>query len=321
MKRLLFLTALCASVALLVFAAGCSDSNNSTGPGQVGDTTDPGFQKATGFMQDAQADDAMDNTMELSTTLLNTQFPNWGASSPLRGRLQSTAADTISVIVGNYSYQNGWHIFTFSATVIVGVDTAASLSGIDSVRVRSNGMVLNPPDSTLDELNIRAHLDTVIARGDSATFDGSAFHSMDLTLDQPIDPLTLTINATISQSMMATVDVNSGTDSAATCDVTVSFDQNVNNVVLPMDSTGEPLECPTSGSRTTTATLGVSCNATNSLDSLHIDGTWTVTETVLTNGDIKIDYSDGTTTWSVTEACDPNPPMAVRGWRSLNQLR
>ena len=37
---------------------------------------------------------------------------------------------------------------------------------------------------------------------------------------------------------------------------------------------------------------------------LSISGTWTITATVNDNNTITITYSDGTTSWTVTEPCD-----------------
>lgn len=312
-KRSVILGVMLLAAGLLSLTTGCSDDDGTTGPGGaiVGDTSDPAFRTAATYLDDAGASESFFTSIDATMGLLESQFPNWsGSSSTLRQRLGTILQDTAVVSVGNYTYVDGWHIFEYSATILTGLDTVATISGTDSVRIQANGVPLNPPDSTADELNIRNH-GQVNIWGDSATFAGQADHIIDLTLDDMVTPNVLTINGTGSESL----DGSTLADGGVTCSLSVSMTQAVNNLRFPEDTlAGDFSDCPQSGSLNTTATLNLTCTSPTGLDSLNIDGTWTFTALVLDNGDIRLTWSNGTVAWTVVDTCNGGSVLGSPPW-------
>jgi len=305
------------AMSVILSVVGCGDDNNSTGSNLVvGDTSSARFQAADSFLGEASLGDAMSVSSDLSAGLLNSQFPGWnGTSSPKTlPRNSSVMGDTTIVSIDSYTFLNGWHIFSFSAAVMVGVDTFAIVNGSDSVQVLAGGTAQQIPDSTSNEIRIRNHFDWTLA-GDTAGFRGD--HSLDVLEDSLASVPIIKINATIDQSVFEDFTVNPLTDSAAVCFLRVDFSGNINNMTFALDTMGDAENCPMRGSMKLTANMALNCAAIITPDSLDVNGTWTVNSTVLTNGEIRTQFSDGTTSWTVTEPCDPtqglgSSPMIAR---------
>ena len=64
------------------------------------------------------------------------------------------------------------------------------------------------------------------------------------------------------------------------------------------------------------ACTGGSDNPDSLGSSLQLEGAWTVTVVVNDNNTVTITYSDGTTTWVVTEPCDGGIAASSRWWSS-----
>jgi len=293
-----------AMVALFGLTLGCSNDSTTNNPLIVGDTTDVGFQFVQDMFGQGDLEGSFEISADISFELLDAQFPGWeGTAQPLRQRQSSALEDSTIIGITNYMYSDGWHIFTFSATILVNLDTALTLSGIDSIRVRANGIDLVQPDSTADELFINAHFE--VFAGSIEFFSYSADHSLHLTANfDAINP-NLVIEGSLSQDLTAQINEYTGTDSAVSCAISVALSETITNLTFPVDSLGEPADCPSSGSLSASALINVSCSTASGLDTLSINGGWTIQTTVQTSGDFTVTYSDGTSTWTTTVPCVP----------------
>ena len=91
----------------------------------------------------------------------------------------------------------------------------------------------------------------------------------------------------------------------------MSPDPNVTFPFVVYESNIEPAECPASGSANFTARVDLECTGTDEygLDTLNVNGTWSVAFNVLPNELIRVTFSNGTTTWAFTDTCYSGPTM------------
>lgn len=306
MRKLSNIVALAVLAGLFVFAIGCdSDSdNNSTGPTIVGDTTDVAFQAVDGFFEDLGFNETFDVSSEFTFDMLEAQFPTTWQSSGRSGlTAKASSVDSSVIIISNYTFANGWHVFTFSATLFEIVNgqivNSVLASGVDSVQVLKDGIAQQIPDTTANALNIRAHF-TVDASSQGFSYTGN--HSLGLVLNLDAVSPNLVLNATITQDVNASISDSALVDTV-TCNLDITLNQTITNLTFPVDSNDEPSDCPSSGSMVTVATLNLTCGSATSLDSLSINGSWTVTATVESQNKIRVSFTDGTTSWTTTEVC------------------
>lgn len=302
----------------LIFVAGCDKETDTTGTGSdllMGDTTDMAFQEINDLFDDVDMHDAFTISADLSFELIEAQFPNSAVSGNNgRERLSSTLGDSSVIVIANYTYTNGWHVFGFTAALyewnMDQLQLTATLAGTDSIRVLAGGVAQQVPDTTANAYDIRAHFEWDFVEG-TDTF--TAHHSLSLVADFEKEVPDMTVNADISQSHSGSLVFNPETDSAATCALSLSYDETVTNVVYLFGLDGEPGGCPVSGSVAATATIDLTCTGALSGEELAINGTWYTTATVLDGGDIRVTYSDGTTSWTATETCVEEDAQALPG--------
>lgn len=313
MRLIVNLFAVLSLIALIAFSVGCSDENTTIGATIVGDTTDAQFQVVSGLFEEMDLDNSYGVSSEFSFDLLETTFPAFASHGiPRDGAMRRASTDSSVVTISNYAYTNGWHVFTFSAVFFEIInqvmDTAGTLSGVDSIKVLANGVAMIAPDSTADALNIRAHFDFAFT---SVGFTYSGDHLIDIGFDITSNSPALTVDGTISQDIVASI---SDSTLADTCNLTMNVSQIISNFTFPIDSTGEPQSCPTAGTSSTTVTINMTCGTGSSFDGLGINGSWNVTAQVIASDNIKVTYTDGTTTWSITEACNSGSAQATSGF-------
>jgi len=288
-KRLIFL--LISMLLVLGLMLGCSnDSSTNNTTLKQGDTTSGDFQ----FAQDVIGGGTMDEipvSINLSFGLMGRQF----AEAPGKEKANTMALlDDDNVILidsASYSYLSGWHVFHYYVTVVdTTEDDTVAVNGIDSIQIKANGTPLPALDTTMDELDLRNHF---AFNSITDTGSGSGYHALDIAGDLMGTGL-LAINGSGIDSIQGTF-----SDSSASCTLHANTNITVNDINVNNSS-----DCPTSGNISITANMTLACSGQGSspLDSLNINGGWTVTAT-FTGNQIKYTYSNATTTWSATETC------------------
>ena len=295
MKRFTLLFTLLSLGAFITMLPGCSTDDAVTGLIQ-GDTNSIDFQLAENLVG-ADGLEAIGNSFDLSLDLLDS-IP--GATfSPKKAiaRQALGGGDEIFVFDSlSYTYDGTWHVFTFAAFAIDTIlfDTV-SISGIDSIQTMSDGMPIQVPDSTLDELRIRSRLDISVSGG---FFDASSVHAITVTgiTVEMLTPVTLNGTATETAS-------GSYGDSSLTCDYSFSNSLTATNIMFAENG---QIDCPTSGSVSMTATVDMTCigDLGAGIDTVSVAGAWTATGVYASDGSVALTISDGTTVWNITEPCD-----------------
>ncbi len=291
MKKITFLTLMAACLAVIGMVGCGSDSDPTASNLIVGDTSSETFQ----FVSDSigyMSQDMAGNGLDLSFELLDLQFPS--SSTSKIGQPNKAAGDTVIVVTNQYTYSNGWHIFDFRATFIDFDDTTI-VEGIDSIQTLINNEPVQNPDTVdINGLKVRAQY-----AFDNNNFGSGVGHqSFDLTATSFDSLGVVTINGITHDTLTAHF-----IESLDSCNLDMNNTLSINNVTFQFD-VGE--ECPTSGSIVANQNISLSCigSGASHLDSLNIDGSWTVTVTF--NGATEtISFTDGTTTWTVTEDCAP----------------
>lgn len=299
MKRFLLLLPLLAAAVIFGFVGGCSDDSGPTEPTDQGGLDNAG--KA--FIDSLAAENgfgSLDMTMSLTGALIDSLWPTFFNSPDGRGMpVQLAVGDDAVVFEGTFSHNwsGEWHVFSYSATIIDAYDgTTVHVVSNDSLQFLAGTTPMENPDGTVDAINVRNHAMLVV--GDSLTW-GKINHALNMGFDrQEIDP-TMTLNGSGSDTLHATV------GNAGNCDLTLTNTVNLTNVVF---ATGDVAgDCPTSGSMSMSFTIDLSCTGIEtSLDTLNINGGWTITATYA-NGVETINFNDGTTSWSKTHECGGTP--------------
>lgn len=289
MKRLVFLTLTLFTMAGLGLVSGCNSSNPLET--EFGDTNSPEFQLVQGFVGD-DATDGLGRSIDISFELFDS-IPGVSTSPKQRGNYAALDEDVVVIDSFNYSYTNGWHIFAFwlMAADTVSGDTV-DVAGIDSLQARYNGVPMQIPDSTMDELYIRCHFDVALRNSNVV---GSADHSANITnIDwEGINPAN--INGAVTENLSGTY-----SDSEIVADFSFNNNLTAENIVFNI-STGE---CPTAGLIELNSVIDISAVQTigTSVDSIQISGNWEITG-VFSGDEVTITYYDGTTYWQTTDTC------------------
>lgn len=301
MKRvfLLALTLLLASGLALISGCSGNGSNNS----EFGDTNAVEFQ----LVQEVVVNNSMgsvDNAVDLSWELFDS-IPGVAVSpKSFNSRAAQSESDIIVIDSFNYSYNGGWHIFAFWAWAADTVDgDTADVSGVDSLQALDNDVPQQIPDSTTDELYIRAHYDLSVR---NTNIVGSANDSVDIVnIDwSGINPTV--IDGSSTENLQGTV-----SDSQIVVDFDFANSLDADSVVANIGSE----DCPSSGLLVLNSSIVISAVRTigASVDTLSIDGNWEVSAS-FNNGDVTVTYYDGTTYWQTTETCGSPSASPVDRW-------
>lgn len=298
MKRFTLLFTLLSLGVFMAMLPGCSTEDAITNLIQ-GDTNSAEFQ----FVNEIIGSDAMEgfgNVSAFSFELIDSIPGATFSPKNSNGRQALGIGDEIILFDSlSYSWNGSWHVFAFSAMIIDTMfNDTIDISGIDSLQTLSNGTPIQVPDSSMDELRVRAH---IVISERNGSFNGSGIHSIDITGITPmlIDPVTLNGSATETFS-------GTDSDSGATCNFAFSNALTVNNVVVSLEGTSG---CPTSGSINMTANIDMTCiqNLGSAVDTVKVAGSWSFTGVFASDGSIAITISDGTTVWQTTEPCNQQP--------------
>jgi hypothetical protein len=230
------------------------------------------------------------------------------SSSPGKSRLgESALSDSVIVnVINSYSYTNGWHIFNFSAETI-NYDDTASIAGVDSIRCMLGGsaqqFIEDPLD--MDSINHRAHVE-VAASSSEGLVEATMDHRVTASITAGETDTTVSFLGTIGASASAV----GATGNQGFCEVSLSLDQVINNVVLEPNAESD---CPLSGQVVSDFSMHLGCSSNDGLNNFVINGDWTVTATVNNNNTLTISYANdaGTASWTRTYACDQASPSVL----------
>lgn len=303
MKRILTYSLAALSLAALVAFAGCSSESSPTGGGGLtGDPNDPNFLAVQDLFDEANVAGSWEATLELSIVLIELQFV-----TPISERRWShphaAAAPDFDIVDGSYTLDSasGWHVF--------GVDYVASDEGdiysgtaYDSLRFWLNGAPLL--DEDVEGLNGFDDIDSMEIAIKNTWRDGDldcVWESSErYTLTTiPFDlGWSLVINGSSHEEFQAGLGCIDDS-----CTLSLISDVNLNGITFPFAQFSE--DCPIEGSLSVTSDIDLQCEGTSSFGyhTLDINGMWTASLEVDTNGDLSISYSDGTSVWSETELC------------------
>ena len=295
---LLALMLLLAAAALLI--PGCSST--STNPVVYGDTNSVQFQ----IVQNVVAENSLEgvgNIVDVSWTLYDS-IPGV-TTSPKSFSSRAALSDDILVVDSfNYSYANGWHIFAFWiwAADTVTHDTV-NVTGIDSLQALNNGVPMQVPDTTVDDLYIRAHYDVALR---NTNIVGSSDNSLNIVNIDWTQIQPAVIDGSVSENLSGTF-----SDSEIVIDFNFTNTLNADSIVAVPGSE----ECPSSGLLSLNSSVDISAIRTigASVDTLNVQGNWAISA-AFNNGSVTVTYYDGTTYWQTTEVCGTPPASPLARW-------
>ena len=295
MKKFTLLFTLLSLGTFITLLPGCGSDDIVSNLIQ-GDTNSSEFQAVENIVG-TEGFEVIGNSFYLSLEILDSIPGSTFSPKKAISRQALGVGDEIFVFSSlSYAYDGVWHVFTLAASVIDTIyNDTINISGIDSVQILSGGQTLQVPDSTLDELRIRSHLN-IAEVGES--FLASLDHAITVTgiTVEMISPVT--INGTATESATGT-----DGDSTLVCDFTYGNTLTATNIVF---LEGGTIACPTSGSISLTANINISCigDLGAGVDTISVSGVWTATGVYASDGSVALTISDGTTVWNTTEPCD-----------------
>ena len=302
MKTKLILLALlvCATSVAVMIGCGSDDDGGGT---ITGNTNDPNF---------ASIADVNDGAAEMHVDLV---VLNFGLMGGIEDNIASRASAgpaaafergrDVDVVEASYSYNSGsgWHVATIDSAWVVKwssdgmtawVDSTL-YKGIDSLRFTDTaGAYLSHHFDTANLVQIESHSVLTILAPDSPTiYDTSSY-----TLAGHFAG-TLTLNGTSHGSV-------DQPQTDTTCGMSGHFTQTFTGVTIDLQFLAMDYGCPTGGSVALNISLTPDCPDGVEPDSLEPSGNWAMTMT-FHNGQMSMTASNGTTTWTRTDWCEPNP--------------
>lgn len=294
MKRFILLFTLLSLGAFMALLPGCSSDDGVSNLIQ-GDTNSAEYQMIENLVGAESFEGiglAFDFSLDIMDSIPGSSFsPKKSISrQALGGGDEILVFDSLS-----YSYVGTWHVFAFASFLIdtVAMDTF-SIVGIDSIQTVSDGMPIQVPDSTLDELRIKAHLEINFGGG---LFSSSGVHDMTITGITPALVTPITINGTVTETASGSMG-----DTIIVCDFTFTSSLAANNVKYAKNG---QIDCPTGGSVNLSSTIDITCigDLGAGIDTVTVAGGWTATGVYAADGSVAVTISDGTTVWNTNEAC------------------
>ena len=299
MKKVVLVTLMLLLVAAAFLIPGCSST--STEP-TFGDTNSVEFQ----IVQNVVAENSLEGVskiVDISWELFDS-IPGVN-SSPKNYSGRAALSDDILVVDSfNYSYTNGWHIFAFWvwAADTVTHDTV-NVTGIDSLQALNGAVPMQIPDTSMDDLYIRAHYDVVLR---NTNIVGSSDHSVNLGNIDWTGFTPIVIDGNVTENLQGTV-----SDSQLVVDFDFTNTLNANGIVANLGSES----CPSSGTLSLNSAIDISAVRTigAAVDSLSIQGNWAISA-AFNNSSVTVTYYDGTTYWQTTETCGEPAVSPLARW-------
>jgi hypothetical protein len=277
------LFALVPGIAAALVVLGCS-----TDPVvKVGDPNDPGFQAAKPELEAALA--SAIGGMDLAWDQAQSPSDTVNPVHPFRrGLHQATAAvDTFS-----YRYDTtGWHVAYASAT-----QNGVTVTILDSVRLENvQGQPLQQWDSVVTDL-VHAKIHVTLQADDTLPQSGTAALNYDYTFSG-ITSGTITAEGNHGFSL-----AGSSEDSTGTCNLDLSFAQQVLIVTFAKPAAELDGVCPTGGAVAAVESLSLACS--NGQNSFAIDGDWSITAQFNGDGTVTVQAISNNTQWDFTSDLD-----------------
>jgi len=297
MKKTIWFVLLAAAIMIALLIGGCSDDDEA--PTQtiiIGEGDDASFDVVSEIFEESGIVNSFERTADLTGALIDEQFGDKSAGLK-KMMAPSDDPDSISIsALQSYNYENGWHIWLCSAVVYVEGVAIVDAEAIDSLQMRIEGTPQAVPSDDVDALEIHAWYNWETRDG---TQEASAKHWLLVTMDLVSTPNTLTIEADIMESHLATF-----SDDSSECELEALFDEDIDDLEFDLDAEGEPVECPNSGEINIRGQIGLLCtNEYSPMDTLMIDGFWDHLVEVLDDGRVRFMYTDGTITFITTKTC------------------
>ncbi|MCP4567275.1 MAG: hypothetical protein GY841_06825 [FCB group bacterium] len=285
-------------VCSLVFVMGCSD-DETTNP--VVDGPAPGDST---FVSDLFDEDILSTSFQslpITFALLEevTSF-----SSFKSGLSQKALQDDEIIIDGIFEYEysaEGWHVFDFSAILIEhdnDTQDTVDVYGSDSVQIFDGDSTVQffSGQVDMDTLKIRAHV-RWYQRPDSATW-GALNHSLHISIDSVSVDTFFTITGSVRDTLHGTLE-----DDETMCQAQVTNHQVIEGLKFSSGMSEEA--CPLAGHIVASAGIDLQCSGTGEtwLDSLNVNGSWTITATVNENETVTLSFTNGVVSWTITQPC------------------
>jgi len=298
LKKFILLISMLSLGVLIV--NGCSDSSTKT----EGSLSDQEFILMDQIMSESMMEFNIE-ALRLSLNLTDSVGMMAEKPRPLFG-LNKPNDDILTISELSYQYDpdNYWHIFTITASVIssdFGETDSLSVSGVDSIRFRNDGVLTRfPHEDSTDEVQSRVHFDMDAFGSLGETFSFMHHASFDITGGQ----FELDIFA-LDGATSDSVDVSFDDYEGLSCDIFLNANQVFTEILFNGD-----LECPESGNVSAAAIVDIACS--DSTESFTLDGTWTADYTF--DGDsVSVVVESGNTRWTYSEACDDSgDPYSVK---------
>ena len=290
MKRWMMLLLLAMAAIGLLLAAGCSDDDDDEL--LAGDPEDPRFEEIVDIADGAAQ-------MQVEAVMVNFEL-----MFSLGGLKQSMPMHEVDIIDLNHDYSaaSGWHVFEFLARVVecedeMYCDTSLYL-GLDSLRLVDTAgayLAYGPAQDEIAEMQMRGFF-TITNSDGPIVYDTIALN----LAGNFYGPLVLsgTAHGTFEEPEPDT----SG------CAMTGTFAQTFNNLAVDIELFfgGIDEECPSSGSIALSLSFGADCEEGGVVPGYFMTGDWTVNYS-FGGGQITLTASDGTSSWSYTDWCGPDP--------------
>ncbi|MCP4706140.1 MAG: hypothetical protein GY865_16190 [candidate division Zixibacteria bacterium] len=266
---------------------GCEEQ--STSPVIEGEPDDNGFEAMS------ELNEIGLEVMKIPFDLSDTVMAMGGSSSPLF-KAHKVNAEVLEYRSLEYAYSNFWHVFSFSAKLVItedGQTDSLLISGIDSLRYKNAETIVQYPDELLtDEMDIRQHVDINVYNGDGGVLQIKDHASINVTTESFTGEV-ITLDGAVHDSV-AIVSQDSGVQ-LMDCDIDLTSTQTYNDLVLD-----ETQDCPGSGSIGMSAAFSIDCQGDEG--SLSLESAWIATYS-FSNGTVSVDiYSNGQH-WQSTSIC------------------
>jgi hypothetical protein len=264
---------------LIAFAAiGCSDK--STGTLQPGDPNDPAFTQAQPVLEEAIAQSVQGLDLAMDFVFVPPSTSSVSDITRNVGPNVVAAADTFSY---SYNEVTGWHVAWALSS-----DVGYSYSELDSVQFQDAvGDHMQDPDETTDFVHVISHVDASFS---DSTGSGEYEHYFNATLSG-LTGTQVTADGEFSVDFSATF-----VGDSATCDISASFSNNVDNVVFDVPASELAGVCPTSGSVRFTGAMSGSC--TGSSGSGNVNQNWIVVVVFNDDGTMDVEAVSGGKVWN-----------------------
>lgn len=240
-------------------------------------------------------EDAFNNifkSLDMSISLLDS-IPQ--APSKVAGSLKSLSdgEDITITAINSYSYENGWHIFDFTADVVDPFyNDTVFVNGIDSIQLLMGSTPVQYPTGTESFNSITQHAHAGYTQSWNDDY-GAVHHLVGVSIDSSPTDTIITIGGTANDTVSASFDTD-----MMSCGLDVSFNQTISSLTMSvMDNSG----CPSSGSVTTAAEIGMACSGQNG--DFNYNEYMTVSAVVNNDGSITVTYESSNLNFTVTETC------------------